>query len=146
MTIRIDVEGSSALRAALRNMSDDIRAQVGRVVQTTGVRLHQDIIHRIQRGPATGRIYQRRGITHQASAPGEAPMSDRGNRGGLVSSIFYSTSSPLAISVYSNRMQAVWLEYGTRHIRERPAWTPAANKARKQFNKDIRRVVLGETR
>lgn len=143
MSVTIKIEGTDELKAALLNMSDDIRREVGKVVQKTGINLRGDIIKRYQRGPATGRIYRRGGITHQASAPGEAPMSDTGR---LAGGVLYSTTSDLSITVFHNEMRAVWLEYGTRHIRERPAWTPAAIKAQEQFDKDIRRVVLGETK
>lgn len=42
------------------------------------------MVTRLSTGARTGRIYKRRGVYHQASAPGEAPKTDRG---GLVSSV-----------------------------------------------------------
>ncbi|HKX32096.1 MAG TPA: hypothetical protein VJ302_30700 [Blastocatellia bacterium] len=41
-------------------------------------------------GPRTGRIYRRRGRTHQASAPGEAPAVDTGFLSNSIKSTFPS--------------------------------------------------------
>lgn len=40
--------------------------------------IHSTATKKILEGPATGKTYRRRGVEHQASAPGEAPMSDTG--------------------------------------------------------------------
>lgn len=139
MTVRIDTAGFPELQAALREMGDDVRQEVSKIVQATGLALRADIVKRYQRGPATGRIYTRGGITRQASAPGEAPMSDTGR---LAAGTLYSTVSPLSVTVYNSVQYAEWLEFGTRNIAERPAWTPAANQARKKFLAQIRAAVM----
>lgn len=41
--------------------------------------VHETGTQKILSGPATGKVYKRRGVEHQASAPGEAPASDTGN-------------------------------------------------------------------
>lgn len=48
--------------------------------------IHREAVRGIQRGPASGRIYTKTKPkrTHQASAPGEYPMSDRGRLAGSV--------------------------------------------------------------
>ena len=81
----------------------------------------------IMDGKKTGRIYRRRGVEHQASAPGEAPASDTGR---LVQSA-HSEFDPADLSG-----EAIWsteyakpLEYGTAKMAPRPYARPAlANK------------------
>ena len=81
----------------------------------------------IMDGQKTGRIYRRRGVEHQASAPGEAPASDTGR---LVQSA-HSEFDPADLSG-----EAIWstdyaedLEFGTSKMAPRPYARPAlANK------------------
>lgn len=81
----------------------------------------------IMDGQKTGRIYRRRGVEHQASAPGEAPASDTGR---LVQSA-HTEYEPADLSG-----EAIWstdyaepLEFGTSKMAPRPYARPAlANK------------------
>lgn len=92
--------------------------------------------------PKTGRKYRRRGVTHQASAPGEAPASDTGrlaqsgrtfyDHAGLVGRINWSTvyARPLELgSSYaitaSAASEAMQLEFGTQSRSPRPFARPA---------------------
>lgn len=70
----------------------------------------------IQTGGRTGRIYRRRSVTHQASAPGEYPKSDTGR---LASSI-RTDFSFLNASVGSDLNYSTWLETGTNKMAARP--------------------------
>lgn len=67
----------------------------------------------------SGRIYNRRGKKHQASAPGEPPASDTGK---LVKSIRVDTAGLflLHISVRAEAPYFAHLEYGTQHMAARP--------------------------
>ena len=40
--------------------------------------IRANALNKILTGPKTGRLYKRRSVVHQASAPGEAPANDRG--------------------------------------------------------------------
>lgn len=146
MTLRVSIEGNEALAAALREASQEVKASVAAEMAAIGVALRGDIVKRIQRGPASGRIYERRGIVHQASAPGEAPMSDTGR---LANSIYFTEgfgpSRGVSVQVGSNLVYAKYLEYGTRHMQERPYFTPAANKVRKTFTRRIEAAIKRAT-
>lgn len=74
--------------------------------------------------PKTGRIYRRRGVEHQASAPGEAPASDTGT---LVSRIAtdYADLSRLVARVGAHTEYAAHLEFGTSRMEPRPFMRPA---------------------
>lgn len=147
MTIRVSVDGGAQLAAALREASQEVRASVAAEMSAIGVALRGDVVKRVQRGPASGRIYTRRGIVHQASAPGQAPMSDTGR---LANSIYFTegfgASRGLRVQVGSNLVYAKYLEYGTRNMAERPFFTPAANKVRRTFKARIEAAIARATR
>ena len=147
MSLRVSIDGSEALAAALREAGQEVRESVQAELSSIGLSLRGDVVKRIQRGPATGRIYKRGGIIHQASAPGQAPMSDTGR---LAASIYFEkgfeSSRGLSVQVGSNLVYAAYLEYGTRHMEEeRPFFTPAANKVRKTFTRRIEAAVKRAT-
>ena len=130
MTPRI--EGGDELLRNLRRFGKAGKRQGERAVRATAEKVRSDAIKAIQRGPATGRVYERGGgqnlsATHQASAPGESPTTDTGN---LVSSgkadHMGLTSDVKFTAPYANA-----LEFGTMKMEPRPFLHPAmvANRA-----------------
>lgn len=98
----------------------------------------------IQKGPKTGVIYKRRGVTHQASAPGEAPASDTG---ALVASgrvdPAHVTRYTVAASVTWGVPYAGWLEKGHvtvngQHVAPRPYARPAILKLQEKGRERVR--------
>lgn len=80
--------------------------------------VRDEILRLIQQSPHTGLIYTRRGITHQASAPGEPPASDTGN---LVQNITIEIDAQnLKATITSNAEYADALEFGTAKMEPRP--------------------------
>ena len=92
----------------------------------------------IQRGVKSGRIYTKRGIQHQASAPGEAPAT---NTGFLVSNItktdIEKTGTALSIFVESKAPYSKFLEFGTRKMSPRPFLQPALEQNRNKIKADF---------
>tara|TARA_Y100000114_G_scaffold44835_1_gene40539 strand:+ start:28924 stop:29352 length:429 start_codon:yes stop_codon:yes gene_type:complete len=88
----------------------------------------------IQRGVKSGRVYKRRSIVHQASAPGEPPASDTSF---LVSNITKTavekSGTALSISVESKAPYSKFLEFGTRKMSARPFLQPALEKNRRKI-------------
>lgn len=72
----------------------------------------------ITTGAKTGRIYVRRGVKHQASAPGEPPASDTGR---LVQAreIRLDADQHRAVLAF-HTIYAWWLETGTEKMEPRP--------------------------
>lgn len=68
--------------------------------------------------PKTGRIYVRRGVKHQSSAPGEAPASDSGTL--LNSRRIDLLDAELAARMVITARHAAPLEFGTRNMEPRP--------------------------
>lgn len=142
MTVSVALKGSSQLMAALQRASGEIQEAAGRAVLATAVELRGDVVKRIQRGPASGRVYQKYSPrrVHQASAPGQAPMSDTGR---LANSVTYEAQGPLTAAVGSPLVYAVYLEYGTRRMAPRPAWEPATEAMRAKFIKRLEAALAG---
>ncbi|RVC47580.1 hypothetical protein EN781_00135 [Mesorhizobium sp. M4A.F.Ca.ET.090.04.2.1] len=85
--------------------------------------------------PKSGKIYERRGIKHQASAPGEPPASDTGR---LVQSghAEYDTKAISGTAVWS-AAHAEALEHGTQNMEPRPFARQALANKQDEINKDF---------
>lgn len=142
MTATISITGTKALQAALAAMKDDISDAVSGVVNATGLEVRGDIVKRIQRGPASGRVYKKYNPSrvHKASAPGEAPATDTGR---LVGSITFTEDGPMSVTIGSALAYASYLEFGTHKMAPRPAWVPAAEDAAPKFHKRLEAVIAG---
>ena len=136
MTVTIRLEGSEQLQRQLRRLSDDLREEAGRTVLATAIEMRADIVQSIERGPASGRVYEKYNPrrTHTASAPGQPPMSDTGR---LANSITFDRLGDLTAVVGSNLDYAVHLEYGTARMNfaggvggPRPFFRPAVERMR----------------
>lgn len=134
--MRITVRGTKELAQALREASDDVRELASKQVIGTAMEGRTEIIRRIQSGPASGRVYEKYNPrrTHQASAPGQAPMSDTGR---LASSVTFDQEGDLRAVVGSNLAYAAMLEYGTRKMASRPVWLPVAEQMRVELERRL---------
>lgn len=112
-------------------------AQRGVVAATEAV--HSEAVGLILDTPKTGRIYRRRSVEHQASAPGEPPASDTGR---LVNSIRTEyDAAALQGTVIASTEYAAALEYGTRRMAARPYMRPALANKRGEVESLITRAV-----
>lgn len=106
---------------------DQVLAQIRRaamqgVIEGTEL-VHSTAVKLIMSGPKTGHVYTRRGVKHQASAPGEPPASDTGT---LVqrSTTEYDHARLVGAVVFRTKY-AEALELGTERIEPRPFLRPA---------------------
>lgn len=140
-TVTLKLEGTNELAAAIRAASEDVKLAAFDVMQATGLELKGDIENSIRRGPATGKVYRKPGgITHQASAPGEAPMSDEGRLAGSI--VYEEIAADTAVEVSSNIAYALALELGTWKMAARPFFRPAIERAQPKFIKRLE-IALG---
>lgn len=87
------------------------------VVRWIGI-VEERAVELIMNPPKSGRIYRRRGVTHRASAPGEAPANDTGR---LVNSRRIDLfEAQLRARLTFSTEYAEALEFGTRHMEPRP--------------------------
>lgn len=143
--VTIRLQGSDQLRAALREMSGEVRDEVSKAVIGTAMELRGDVVKSIQRGAKTGRVYRKYSPSriHQASAPGQAPASDTGR---LANSITFERVNDLTASVGSVLAYATYLEYGTSRIAPRPVFRPAVDRIRDKFNRRLEAAISGAIR
>lgn len=88
----------------------------------------------------TGRIYRRRGVEHQASAPGEPPASDTGN---LVNNRrIVLLNEQLAALLIFGALYAIYLQRGTSKMEPRP-W---ADRALKETEPEVRAAIINHVR
>lgn len=135
MSIKIEIEGLKELRASFTNLEREFDEAIMSAITIAMHRTRNEIIEGIQKGPATGRVYEKYGPrrTHRASAPGQPPMSDTG---ALARSVKINTE-PRAVIVGSQLAYAAYLEYGTRKMAPRPLWVPASEKLRAILPREI---------
>lgn len=105
----------------------EILLAAARIVGETALETEADIKTAMAE-PKSGRVDKRKGRTHQASAPGEAPAIDTGL---LVNSINTETEELIA-EIGTNVEYAPVLEI---HL-ERPAWAQAGEKAKNTFQRN----------
>lgn len=116
-----------------------VRKAIMRGLLTVAGEVRNDAIDSIMDGEKTGRIYTRRGVEHQASAPGEPPASDIGN---LANSITLEPElARLAVVVRAGADYAAALEYGTQKMEPRPFMRPALAKNLHRLETVIAREV-----
>lgn len=127
MAVKWDFSEPAFRAAAMRGL-----VRGGNVVRNTMI----DLITHSQK---SGRVYRRRGVEHQASAPGEPPANDLGD---LVRSIEppRPNASALAVTVRVTAAHARPLEYGTTKMAARPFARPATIAS----EDEVRAVVLQE--
>ena len=138
MTVTIQIEGLDQVQAALRKFGAKAEAAIDRDVTATALEVNTAVKKAIQRGPKTGIIYTRGNITHQASAPGQAPATDTGV---LVSSVYFQNTGKMSATIGSRLAYAYYLEYGTTRIAPRPAWQPSTEDGQKKLNARVLKTL-----
>lgn len=112
-------------------------AMRGVVAGTESVR--NEAISLILNSPKTGRIYRRRSVEHQASAPGEAPASDTSRLVGSIRTAY--DQSKILGTVIASTDYAEHLEYGKQNMEPRPFMRPALANKREEIEARIAREV-----
>lgn len=129
-----DVEFNDAALAHLLSSPD---GDVGRDLERRALNVEATQI-RLLSQHGTGRIYRRRGVTHQASAPGEPPAVDTGLlRATVGHHVHVEPGVGLVADIGSGGNPAVpgtkvaeYLELGTRYIEPRPFLRPSIDSAK----------------
>lgn len=140
MKINVEFEGIENLQRELRKRGSAAETAVKAAVMGAAFMVQGEARTSIQRGPKTGRAYQKsKTVTHIASAPGEPPATDTGR---LVSSILVSPEDGgYAARVGTNVKYGKDLEYGTRKIAPRPWLFPAIKNNTRQILASISSTV-----
>ena len=100
------------------------------------------LIFLIQKTAKTGRVYKTKGVTHVASAPGEAPASDKGDLVRLIS--IQVDEAKLQARVVSGAAHSVMLEFGTPKIAPRPHLRRSIDETRVEVEAAIAKSIRNE--
>lgn len=123
-----------------QNLEQGLRLAVMRGVATVANVVRNEAIDSIISGPKTGAVYTRRGVTHQASAPGEPPANDLGNLQNSITVRLFPNI--LAATVNSAAAYSAALEFGTVRMEPRPYMRRALMKHIPTLN----RVIAAEVK
>lgn len=135
MAMRVERDDYAAIAAATRE-------RLGEVVAVAAFNIAERAAASME-GGKSGRLYVRRGVEHQASAPGEAPAIDTGI---LHDSFFTQKVDELEAIVGTNVEYAPHLELGTVNIAPRPFLLPATEDERSDFNAAVASVLRSGAR
>ena len=100
--------------------------------------VEQRVVQLTTQMPKTGRVYRRRGVKHQSSAPYEPFASDTGNT--LAGRTIKIDAAALRATLTFRTVNAARMEFGTKKMRPRPS----ARRALSETADQVRDAVLGE--
>lgn len=132
----IGVRGLKQLGLNFRRFEKAMQEEVQDLVRKTAIKVHGDAVRSIQRGPKTGRVYKRKGKTHRASAPGQAPATDSGALASSVAMVHGKMESAVGTGLESGPH----LEFGTATMEERPWLFPALEKNRAFYEDGVKQI------
>jgi HK97 gp10 family phage protein len=142
MDLSFKVEGLDRLDKASKAVAAEIGKQIEIGLYASAKKVEGDAKRSIMQGSKSGRLYQRRTVTHRASAPGEAPANDTGR---LVNSInSYLVKAEKYATVTAGRGLAMYaraLEFGTAKMAARPFFFAAAEKNRQWISARLSQAV-----
>lgn len=143
------VHGADRLIKKLTQLPLEARAGIGRALTISVVEMDALAREKIQGGGRSGQTYRRGRLTHQASAPGEFPKTDRGQ---LVASLFFKVGADKLRATFGSALvYARYLEYGTSRMAARPWLRPtfrakesaASRRVAEAVRDAIRRTARG---
>lgn len=103
------------------------------VIQLSAMDIRNIIVRNINSNERTGRIYKRRSVTHQASAPGEWPKTDTGRLVGSIRTNF----SFLSAEIGSDVTYSKFLQDGTKFMKPRPWLTKGYEESIPNIQKNV---------
>lgn len=121
-----------------------VRNAANRGVTRSTEAVRSEALSLIANSPADGRAYQRRGVTHIASSPGNPFRSDTGNATRLISTR-YNRARLMGV-VNSGAAYALELEFGTAKMEARPYLRPALANKRGEIVSNIVEELRAEFR
>lgn len=133
-TIKIEMAGLNDLLQSLEAVGQAGQQAVEDTIHELALVTEQYAVTGVRGGAATGRIYKRKGKSHQASAPGQYPASDTG----LLMRSIRSELLPMQATVGTNLVYGQYLEFGTSRMAARPWLLPSFERAKIGVEKELR--------
>jgi len=151
MEVNVQIEGLDRLARSSKALQAGIEKEIAAGLFASAKKIEGDAKKSILTGQKSGRVYVRGNVSHQSSAPGEAPASDTGRlvnsiNGELVKGALESIVRAGSGVVKYARM----LEFGTVRMAARPFFTPAVESNRRwiadRMKEAVRRAIQRGTR
>ena len=158
--MKLDMSGADDLVKSLERLGSSAEEAMIDVITDLVTDTQQNAVDGIDNGPATGAVYDsifrtingrvvpvgpRSGnnlsATHQASAPGEYPMSDTGRLSSNIIKVVPSASS-IEGQVGTNIEYGTFLEFGTSRMAARPWLMPSFEKAKNDVSKKLNQAIM----
>ena len=146
--LTVSVEGLGKLYEGLELLPERVDAEVQKALYAGAQMVRTAAIKSLDDGDKSGRIYKRRSIVHQASAPGEAPSTDTGRLKNSITA-YNNPGDKEAFTVAGRGLAnyAPLLEFGTDggQMLPRPFMFPALESCRQaikdRINDAVRRAL-----
>jgi hypothetical protein len=146
MPFKIQILGAKRLERQFARLPSQTTKELGKAVNASLLMVQNEARRSIQKGPKSGRVYKKGGVTHQASAPGQAPATDTGHLVSHVNHKQQGLRGTVGIHELKQVKYARRLEFGGRdkrgvYIAPRPFLRPAYKKMQKKIAKRLARVL-----
>jgi HK97 gp10 family phage protein len=138
MTIKI--EGLEDLNEVLAKLPAEFDREATKIVNSSAIKIRYEAQKSIISRQSQGRTYTKSDPyrKHIASAPGYPPNTDTGY---LAGHIEWREAGKATAHVNSHASYSADLEFGRRNMEARPFMTPAVEKERPNFMKNIKGIV-----
>jgi HK97 gp10 family phage protein len=131
MNFEVRIEGLDKLATGSKKVQEAILSELNIALFASAKHVEAEAKKSILSGDKTGRVYKRRTVIHQASAPGEAPASDTGRLVNSLNSELNTSALEATVTAGKGAVKyATMLELGTRYIAARPFMFPALEKSK----------------
>ncbi len=143
MDFSVQVEGLDKISSATKRVQEQVIKELQTGLYASGLKVEKAAKESILNGNKTGRTYTRRTVTHQASAPGEAPASDTGRLANSITTYINKISGLEALIIAGRGAvkYAAMLEFGTRKIAPRPFMFPAFESSKAWIKERLAKSV-----
>jgi HK97 gp10 family phage protein len=142
--VQVDVMGETAVVEELGLKVDEMKNAVEKVIVKYTLRIEREIKSKLST-PGSGQTYQRGGVQHQASAPGEPPATDRGRLRASIHHVLTAIAQDIAsgkiIAGDAEVEYASYLEFGTADIDPRPFMRPALEEHKGDFVREMKAAL-----
>lgn len=151
MEFSVRVDGLDRIDRATDRVRRAVAEEIAKGLYASAKKVEGEAKKSILSGSKSGHVYTRRTVTHQASAPGQAPASDTGRLVNSITGTYERSEASGTIKAGGGIVKyARMLEFGTARMAARPFLFPAFERSknwiRERLNKAVRTAVIGAVR
>jgi HK97 gp10 family phage protein len=128
----------SRFTKSLNDLNLASKQEAKKAITMVSFKVEGDCKENISRGSRSGKTYKRgKNRTHQASASGEFPKTDRGALVSSITSQFDFTGLESTVGSRLSAPHGFWLEFGTAKMGARPWLSRTINENKEFINKSF---------